>query len=315
MTEEDTKRALTESEITALRGFRAYLLAERGLAKSTAENYIADVEHFLVNSAKDYREIGLRDITAYISFLMTAGYKPTSVNRHSSSLRVFFRYLVGENDIDISPMELLQAPKLQERLPDYLFFDEVSRVLAAARNELKNLEGEDVIYSRRFRAARDTAAISLLYAAGLRASELVNLRFADVDFDLRMIRTVGKRSKERLVPFGEDAAGSIDYYRQHYRKLTEYDSPYIFTDYLGKDRITRQTLWGAVKRYSKMAGVEPLKPHLFRHTFATHLLQAGADLRTVQEMLGHSSIATTQIYTHLNVMVLKEIHRKAHPRG
>ncbi len=309
------KPALSAEEEKALRGFRMYLLAERGLAGGTADNYLADIRHFLESTDKDYRSIELPDITAYISDLMARGYKATSVNRRASSLRVFYRYLVGEGEAPSSPLELLQSPKLQERLPDYLFFDEVTKVLKAAGEELCILEAEDAPLSSRFRAARDTAAVALLYASGLRASELVGLHFDDIDFDLRIIRTVGKRSKERLVPFGEHAATAVGYYLKSYRNKTEYESPFIFVDHRGKNGITRQTLWKAVKRYARLAGVEPLKPHLLRHTFATHLIQAGADLRTVQEMLGHASIATTQIYTHLNVMVLKEIHKTAHPRG
>ncbi len=315
MIEPGQKTPLSDEEKRALRGFRMYLLAERGLANSTVDNYLADIEHFLAFTDKEYIAVGLPDITAYISDLMTQGFKATSVNRRASSLRVFYRYLVGEGEVPGSPLELLQSPKLQERLPDYLFFDEVMQVIEAAQNELRTLEGEDAPFRSRFRAARDTAAVSLLYASGLRASELVGLRFDDVDFYLRIIRTVGKRSKERLVPFGDHAAGIIAYYLKRYRNKAELESLYIFVDHRGNDGITRQTLWKAVKRYARLAGVEPLKPHLFRHTFATHLIQAGADLRTVQEMLGHASIATTQIYTHLNVAVLKEIHKKAHPRG
>jgi len=315
MIESGQKPPLSDEAEKALRGFRTYLLAERGLAGSTVDNYQADITDFLTFSDKEYREVELPDITAYISDLMTREFKATSVNRRASSLRVFYRYLVGEGEITISPLELLQTPKLQERLPDYLFFDELMKVIDAAQDELHELESKAAPFRERFRAARDTAAISLLYAAGLRASELAGLRFNDVDFDLRIIRTIGKRSKERLVPFGEHAAAIIGYYLRDYRHKTELESPFIFIDHRGKDGITRQTLWNAVKRYSRLAGVEPLKPHLLRHTFATHLIQAGADLRTVQEMLGHASIATTQIYTHLNVLVLKEIHKTAHPRG
>ncbi|MCP4230847.1 MAG: tyrosine-type recombinase/integrase [bacterium] len=315
MSEPGEKPPLSDDEEKALRGFRMYLLAERGLANSTADNYLSDIKHFLTFSDKEYRAIELPDITAYISRLMAEGFKATSVNRHSSSLRVFYRYLVGEGDMASSPLELLQTPKLHERLPDYLFFDEVMKVIDATRDDLQKLESEDTPFRTRFRAARDNAAIALLYATGLRAGELVGLRFSDIDPDLRIIRTVGKRSKERLVPFGGYAADMLDYYLGNYRNEVERESPYIFVDHLGKDGVTRQTLWKAVKRYSRLAGVEPLKPHLLRHTFATHLIQAGADLRTVQEMLGHASIATTQIYTHLNVRILKEIHKSAHPRG
>jgi integrase/recombinase XerD len=302
-------------EAKVLRGFRTYLLAERGLANSTVDNYLADIEQFLTSCDADFRAVKLTDITAYISGLITRGFKAASVNRRASSLRVFYRFLVGEGEVTNSPLELLQTPKIQERLPDYLFYDEVMEVIGAARGELRTLESEGAPFRAVFRAARDTAAIALLYAAGLRASELVGLRFSDIDFDLRIIRTVGKRSKERLVPFGEYAAGILGYFLKKYRAEVERESPYIFIDHLGKDGITRQTLWKAVKRYSVLAGVEPLKPHLLRHTFATHLIQAGADLRTVQEMLGHADIATTQVYTHLNVRILKEIHKAAHPRG
>lgn len=297
-----------------LRGFTAYLSVEQGLAPSTVTAYESDIRSFLGVLSKPLLKVALPDVTAALRELGAAGRTVATLNRMTSALRVFYRYLVTDGEIGASPLEYLQTARLEERLPDYLFRDDVERIIAAAEAALSEAENRNAKPPERFRASRDLAMLALAYASGLRASELVGLPVRGLDRRLGFVQVVGKGSKERLVPFGAVAARHLDLYLGKYRPLSPTESDFVFIRWRGKNHVSRQTFWGVVKRYASAAGVPGVKPHTFRHTFATHLIQAGADLRTVQELLGHANIGTTQIYTQLDVARLKEIHRAAHPR-
>ena len=298
---------------TAIRGFKAYLVAECGLAENTVAAYLRDVGDF-ASFCGDFRGAALADVVAYVQKLSAGGAAATSLSRRLSSLRVFYRYLRDEGEVDASPLEFIASPKTPSRLPDYLHVDEVEAISGAAARALDAAEtsgtGQQVLS-----AARDVAMLALAYGCGLRAGELVGLRRADVDLNLALLRVRGKGGKERLVPFGDVAKGSIKKYLGLLDAAGKGDGVYLFPSPRGRGRpVSRQLLWKNVKKCAALAGVPGVKPHLFRHTFATHLVQAGADIRTVQELLGHANITTTQIYAHLDTKSLKEFHEKYHPR-
>lgn len=298
---------------TALRGFKAYLIAECGLAENTVAAYVRDVNDF-VAFCGDFRGAALADVVAYVRELSAGGAAATSLSRRLSSLRVFYRYLRDEGEVGASPLEFVESPKTPSRLPDYLHVDEVEGIIGAAARALdaaKESRNAKII----LKTSRDVAMLALAYGCGLRASELVGLKRAEVDLNLALLRVRGKGGKERLVPFGAVAKGYVEKYLRLLDAAGKGEGPYLFPSPRGRDRhVSRQLLWKTVKRYAALAGVPGVKPHLFRHTFATHLVQAGADIRTVQELLGHANITTTQIYAHLDTKRLKEFHDKYHPR-
>ncbi len=308
------EKTISAVDARLLRGFAVYLTVERGLSPATVAAYESDITLFLGVSRPRLVDATLAGVAAALRDLGAAGRSVATLNRMTSALRVFYRFLVGDGVIKSSPLEYLQTARPVERLPDYLFRDDVEKIIAAAETILKGAETRDAKPPDRFRAARDTAMLSLAYASGLRASELVGLRLEAVDRRLGFVLVVGKGSKERLVPFGVVAGGHMDRYLDGYRPLSPRESRYVFVRWSGKDHLTRQTFWMVVRKCAIYAGVPGVKPHTFRHTFATHLIQAGADIRTVQELLGHANISTTQIYTQLDIGRLREIYRAAHPR-
>jgi integrase/recombinase XerD len=310
----ESEREPSAEDGRLLRGFAAYLTVERGLAPATVAAYESDIRLFLSVSDKVLLNAALPDVTAALRELGRAGRSVATLNRMTSALRVFYRYLVADGEIEKSPLEYLKTARLEERLPDYLFRGDVEKIIDAAAAASKDAEARDAGQPERFRAARDAAMLALAYASGLRASELVGLPVRAVDRRLGFVQVIGKGSKERLVPFGAVASRHLDVYLDNYRPLSPVESDFVFIRWAGRDHISRQTFWGVVKKYAAAAGVPGVKPHTFRHSFATHLIQAGADLRTVQELLGHANISTTQIYTQLDVKRLQEIHRAAHPR-
>ena len=298
---------------TALRGFKAYLIAECGLAENTVAAYVRDVNDF-VAFCGDFRGAALADVVAYVRKLSAGGAAATSLSRRLSSLRVFYRYLRDEGEVGASPLEFVESPKTPSRLPDYLHVDEVEAIIGAAARAFDAAEASGNAKIT-LNTSRDVAMLALAYGCGLRASELVGLKRAAVDLNLALIRVRGKGGKERLVPFGAVAKGYVEKYLRLLDAAGKGEGPYLFASSRGRDRhVSRQLLWKKVKRYAALAGVPGVKPHLFRHTFATHLVQAGADIRTVQELLGHANITTTQIYAHLDTKRLKEFHEKYHPR-
>ncbi len=308
----DSVAVLSPAAAAALRGFKTYLLAECGLSPNSVAAYLRDVENFIAH-AGNYKNVRLDDVVTYVRRMSAEGAAASSLARRLSSLRVFYRYLLGEGEVAASPLEFVDTPKRPRRLPDYLELGDVEAIIGAAARELDAAVAANVSPSRILAAARNAALLALAYACGLRASELVGLRRADVDLGLAVLRVRGKGGKERLVPFGAVAKDLLEKYLS-LLDAGAAESPFLFPSPKRRGPISRQLLWLVVTRYAARAGVKGVKPHLFRHTFATHLIQAGADIRTVQELLGHANITTTQIYAHLDTVSLKKFHDKYHPR-
>ncbi len=285
-----------------------YLMVEKGLAAKTIESYSRDITRFLTFStekgAAALSDIDTPMILKYLIALRDAGLSSRSRARHLVSLRGFFRFAFQEKQIPHDPTRTVDLPKSTFKLPDILSIQEVKQVLEAPDMESP-------------RGCRDAAMLELLYAAGLRVSELVSLKTGDVNMEMGLVRVLGKGARERLVPIGRYAQEKVEAYRTRARPLLAKGlrSPFLFLGPGGKP-LTRQGFWKILKRYAAKAGIaKPIKPHTFRHSFATHLLEGGADLRAVQTMLGHADISTTQIYTHVTRDRLREIHRQYHPRG
>jgi integrase/recombinase XerD len=292
-----------------VKAFGHYIQAERGLAENTLLAYGRDLDRFSQWVAggrlSDYLAPTLRDLSHYLGFLRDEGLAPPSVARHLVALKMFYRFLRLEERTTAATVDLLSSPSLWERIPHVLSPENVNKLLDAP-------QPLDRFY------LRDKALLETLYATGSRASEVVNLRSADVYLDSGFCKCVGKGSKQRIVPLGKFAVAALRCYLDEQRpKLvqTASDSPNVFVSRGGKP-LAREMLWMLVKKYAKRAGLTTkVSPHTLRHSFATHLLAGGADLRTVQELLGHASIRTTQIYTHVDRERLKAIHHRFHPRG
>jgi integrase/recombinase XerD len=287
--------------------FFEHLVVERGLAQNSLEAYRRDLERYasyLKSRRKRVTSLDRAEVPRYLLALREAGLSPRSVARHLSAIRQFHRFLVREGHATEDPTSHLESPRPWRRLPAVLSSDEVGRLLAG--REPKSLQ-----------ELRNLAMLEVLYASGLRVSELVGLRLADLDLVVGVIRVLGKGDKERLVPLGDAATQSLRAYLTHGRPRLEKRraSPYLFLGRHGRG-LTRQMFWLLLKRYVRAAGImKPVSPHTLRHSFATHLLERGADLRSVQLMLGHADIGTTQIYTHLSRAHLKAMYDKYHPRA
>lgn len=292
-----------------LSAFRDYLAAERGMAKNTVLAYQGDLAKYrdwiAGGGLADYLTPSVRELTHYIAYLKEDGLAAPSVARNLIATKMFYRFLRLEERVQQNTVELLSAPKLWERIPQVLNPDSVEKLLNAPRNE-------DRFY------LRDRALLETLYATGSRASEVVNLQLADMHLDSSFCKCTGKGSKQRVVPLGAPAISSLKIYLQEQRPvLTQGDkqNPWVFVSKGGK-RLTREMLWVLVKKYVRRACLNSeVSPHTLRHSFATHLLAGGADLRTVQELLGHANIRTTQHYTHVDRSRLQAVHRQFHPRG
>ena len=285
--------------------FIYHLRVEKGLAKNTIESYSRDLARyfdFLEKNSLLPLKASQIDIMEYVSSL-AGSLSSRSIARNLSSLKVFYRFLVSEGKIQTNPSRLISNPKLPRRLPGVLSGEEVERLLAAP--DAQNSRG-----------LRDRAMLELLYASGLRVSELVGLKIANINLEAGWVRTIGKGSKERMVPIGSKAQQSIKEYLAYSRPslLRKRSSSSLFVTSRAKP-MSRQAFWKIVKRCSRQVGIrKEISPHSLRHSFASHLLEHGADLRSVQIMLGHSDISTTQIYTHVTRERLKQIHGKYHPR-
>lgn len=288
--------------------YRNYLVVEKGLSTNTLESYSRDLVRFFdvlkENGISAIEQVENTTILKHLIGLRQAGLRARSRARHLVAIRGFFRFLLHEKMIAHDPSHLVDLPKTGLRLPDVLSSDEVLSLLNAPdANKPTGL--------------RDSAMLELLYAAGLRVSELVSLKVLDVNLDAGFVRVFGKGSKERVVPIGMYAKAKIGLFLQSARgrMLKTATSPYLFVARAGKP-MTRQGFWKLLKKYASAAGIrKKLSPHSLRHSFATHLLEGGADLRSVQMMLGHVDISTTQIYTHVAKDHLKDVHGKFHPRG
>jgi len=288
-------------ELTA---FRNYLRSERGMADNTVIAYGHDLDRFADWFAQggmgDFRKPTLNELADYLGFLRDEELASASVARHLVALKMFYRFLKLEERADASAVELLASPALWERIPTILSPESVEKLLAAP------------MPADRF-FLRDRALLETLYATGCRASEVVNLKVADLYLDATFLKAFGKGSKQRIVPLGSKAVSALRTYLAEDRPVN-WDG-YVFLSRAGK-KLDREVLWLIVKKYVKRSGLpKKTSPHTLRHSFATHLLSGGADLRAVQEMLGHASIGTTQIYTHVDRNRLKEMHKRFHPRG
>ncbi len=294
----------------ALESFLSYMLVERNFSGNTRESYNNDLKRYLLfmqQNSRPLEAITTSHIEEFITELYTIGLEASSMARNISAIRSFHKFLVNERTLNANPAENLHQPKQARYLPNVLTIDETMRLLDAPQ----------ALMPPNKYMLRDKAMLELLYATGVRASELVNIQQQNLYFEAGFIRIFGKGSKERLVPVGNSAIAWVKRYQAELRmSLAQQNSDdYLFLNARGI-KLTRMALFAMVRKYAVMAGIEKhISPHTFRHTFATHLLEGGADLRAVQEMLGHSSISTTQIYTHIDRSFIKEVHKTFHPRG
>jgi integrase/recombinase XerD len=286
-----------------VREFLSYIQVEKGLARQTLESYKRDLDRLQAwanANNKQITEVTRADLRKWIASLSREGLAPTSIARTVSATRGFFKFLMLDGHIKSHPAEDLDTPQRFNYLPKFLTEDEINRLFAAP-----NVATEEGI--------RDRAELEVMYACGLRVSELVNLKDPDVDLMAGLIVCYGKGSKERRVPLGKSAIHWLQQYaavKAGYGKST---SPFVFL-YRGR-QFTRQIAWAMIKRHAETAGIKNVSPHTLRHSFATHLLQHGADSRSVQALLGHSDISTTQIYTHITDLHLRAAYNKHHPRA
>ncbi len=288
--------------------FINYLSVERGLAKNTLLAYTKDLEKYTVflsgSKIQSPDQVKREHVTNFMMKLKKDGMSATSICRHLAAVKMFHRFMVRESFSKEDPTTLIDTPKLFKRVPEVLTQKEIEAILEAAQK----VKSKD---------QRDYVIIELFYASGMRVSELVDLKMTSVNFDVGFVRAMGKGSKERIIPIGKKALQALTFYCDKIRPrlLKKTSTDILFLSRLGK-RLSRQSVWSVIKSYARLAGIKKnIKPHTLRHTFATHLLEHGADLRSVQEMLGHSDISTTQIYTHVDRERLKSVHKEFHPRG
>lgn len=288
--------------------FINYLAVERGLADNTLLAYGRDLKKYSIclakKGVKEARQVKRDHVTDFMYDQKKKGLSANSICRSLAAIKMFHRFLVRERLAGEDPTNLVDTPKLWKRVPDVLTTAEIESMISAAKGK-----GWQVV--------RDKAILELFYASGMRVSELLNLKMENVNLELGYVRCIGKGSKERIIPIGKRACEAVEKYCQSARtKLAKDNSTlFLFLSRLGK-KISRQSIWKIIKSYAKKANIKKeIKPHTLRHSFATHLLEHGADLRSVQEMLGHSDISTTQIYTHVDRERLKSVHKQFHPRG
>lgn len=295
------------TELPYIDSFLAYLRLERTLSGNTADSYRYDLQRLALylhqHRIEDIKEITSEVLSSYLRVLFDVGFAASSIQRNISSIRSYFAFTASEGAVENDPTELLEGPRMTRYLPSVLTVEEIEAILNSIDTEKRG-------------GVRDRAMLETLYATGMRVSELASFTYEQLIFDEGLVRIYGKGSKERIVPIGEIALKWIMEYYQLERPFfssPESDST-VFLNTRGKS-LSRMGIWKIIRYYTKKAGIEKtVSPHTFRHSFATHLLEGGADLRTVQEMLGHENIVTTEIYTHVDREYLKEIHRTFHPR-
>lgn len=295
---------------TYIQEYENYLTLERSLSANSVEAYVHDVvklKQFLEISNKEISplEVAYRDLQNFIEWINSLGMSAFSQARVISGLKSFYKYLTYEGVVEKSPATLLEAPKLGRKLPDTLNVAEIDQLLAAIDHSKP--EG-----------MRNRAMLETLYSSGLRVSELINLKISNIHSEAGFLRIRGKGNKERLVPIGRQALKFIDIYQQEVRvhlDIRQGHEPYLFLNRRGQ-QMTRQMVFILIRDLVKTVGIEKnISPHTFRHSFATHLIEGGADLRAVQEMLGHESVTTTEIYTHLDRDYLRQVIQEFHPRS
>ncbi len=289
-------------------GFKQYLQLEKSLSDNTVQAYMQDIEKLtqyllLVNSEKTPQQIELNDLEKFVKYLSELGMTSSSQSRIISGLKNFYKFCLQEQIVTKDPTALLEAPKLKRSLPDVLSFDEIESIISAI--DLSTQEG-----------VRNKAVIETLYSCGLRVTELVNLKISCLYLDVGFIRVIGKGDKERLVPVGESAIKHISIYKNTIRvhiPIKPGNEDILFLNRRGR-KLSRVMIFMIIKDLAKQAGItKNISPHTFRHSFATHLVEGGADLRAVQEMLGHESITTTERYTHLDREYLRDTLQRFHP--
>ena len=293
-----------------INNFKHYLKLERGLASNSVEAYIRDVvklKQFLENNNETIppEEVKLHHLTDFLEAINELGFTAPSQARIISGIKSFYKFLVLEQEIEDNPTQLLEAPKLGRKLPDVLSINEIDILIASIDHS--KAEGP-----------RNRAILETLYSCGLRVSELINLKLSNLHVEAGFVRVIGKGNKERLVPIGSSALKYIQLYIDTVRRHAEIktgEEDIVFLNRRGK-RLTRVMIFTIIKNLVATSGLQKtVSPHTFRHSFATHLIEGGADLRAVQEMLGHESITTTEIYTHLDRDYLKQMIQEFHPRS
>lgn len=279
------------------------LLAQKGLSPKTVEAYCQDIKNFfLFASQLEDERLSPDTVFLYLAWQTAHGASPATLARRLSALRSFFGYLVTENVLAENPTDFMDNPRQPFHLPEVLSRQEIDRILALPALETKT-------------GFRDRCILELLYATGMRVSELCGLRVANLDRQSGIISVFGKGSKERLVPVHSLMSQLLDAYLAQWRPLYRPQADYLFLNPSGRG-LTRQAIWKLIRKYAQKAAIKrPISPHTFRHTFATHLLEGGADLRAVQMLLGHASIMATEIYTHIQAGRLMELHGRFHPRN
>ena len=289
-------------------GFKQYLQLEKSLSDNTVQAYMQDIEKLtqyllLINTEKNPKQIELNDLEKFVKWISELGMTPSSQSRIISGIKNFYKFCLQEEIVIKDPTALLEAPKLKRSLPDVLSFDEIENIISAI--DLSTPEG-----------VRNKAAIETLYSCGLRVTELVNLKISCLYLDVGFIRVIGKGDKERLVPVGSSAVKHINLYKDNTRvhiPVIPGNEDILFLNRRGR-KLSRVMIFLIIKDLAKQAGItKNISPHTFRHSFATHLVEGGADLRAVQEMLGHESITTTEIYTHLDREYLRDTLQRFHP--
>ncbi len=290
------------------KGYKAYLRLEKSLSDHSVEAYLHDVTKLtqylqVVNQEKNPAALTLKDLQAFVKWIGELGMGATTQARIISGIRSFYKYLLTEQLVTIDPSTLLEAPKTRRKLPDTLSFEEIEQLIGAI--DLSSPEG-----------TRNKAILETMYSCGLRVSELVGLKISCLYLDIGFIRVIGKGDKERLVPIGTDAIKCIKIYKDTVRShqaVSEKNQDILFLNRRG-NALSRVMIFYIIKSLAITAGItKVISPHTFRHSFATHLVEGGADLRAVQEMLGHESITTTEIYTHLNRDFLRDTLQQFHP--
>lgn len=299
-----------ESWAPDIKDFGTYLKLERSLSQNSIDAYVRDVEKLsqfvsLTHAGLKSEDIRSKQLQGFLQYLHELGMSAHSQARILSGIKAFYKYLLFEERIDKDPTKLIEGPRLGRKLPDTLDYREIIKLLEAI--DLSSPEG-----------ARNRAMLEVLYSSGLRVSELVELKQANVYFDLGFLRVIGKGNKERLVPIGRDAMKYLKIYLEEVRvhkTVQKGFEGYVFMNKVGR-KISRVSVFLIIKSLAEKIGLKKaISPHTFRHSFATHLIEGGADLRAVQEMLGHESITTTEIYTHLDRDYLKQVIKEFHPRS
>lgn len=304
---EESMGSASDEDAQILLRFFDFLFVEKGLSSNTIESYKNDLVKYFVylrSNKINWQDVDRRRIDTYLSWAQNEGVSVATISRYISSIRSFYKFIQNEKILSSNPVEDIELPRKPKKLPDFLTNEEVDRLLASPDKSTPI-------------GLRDAAMFELLYATGERVSEIINLKMEDINLDEGYLICLGKGGKQRLIPFGEQASELLSRYilnsRPYFMKGAA--SPYLFLSNRG-DALSRKTFWKMIKTYRLKASIDKdFSPHTLRHSFATHLLERGADLRSVQMLLGHSDISTTQIYTHINQIRMKSIYEKYHPRA